>query len=432
MFRHETPRSLEPFIVPAQERFLMDHYKNRVVNLFCVVDNNKSPWKKIHLPVVLQCMGERSIGEGSTRIRNALRHALYAVSAFYLFNEQKRTLHEDQANKWLNAASQYRSDAIGLLTSAVESGLYDSHRPSYKEFLATMLSMITINVMSGDTSTFTMHLDGAEQLIRHMSTRKSKFSRKAHALHRIYLYLRVIYESTAPKSKSRCSPRPSPLLGSFDAVRPHTALASSEDPVFSEAHTDDQDPSDETATYEYIYGIPRVLLLMLKEAIEVIDMVDDERESGNVHISESLTVACERLESKILDWHATERHQDGHDSVTARIIYHQTKAFHNALIIYFSQHVRSLGYRYQRQYVAEILESIEAIEEIKAKTNILAAPLFWPAFIGATEAFEPASQARFQKWYDAASLYGLAAVRTGIEVIRKLEWEQDDLVRALV
>ncbi|KAJ4253894.1 arginine metabolism regulation protein II [Fusarium torreyae] len=420
--RHDSPRSLEPFVVPVQERFLMDHYKNRVVNLFCVVDNRKSPWKTIHLPLVLQSVGELSFGGDTTRIRNALRYALYSVSAFYLSNEHKSALSEGEANKWFDAASQYRCDAIGLLTSAVESDLYGSHRPRYKEFLATMLSMITINVMSGDTSTCAMHLNGAEQLIRHMSLHKSKFSRKAHALHRIYLYLRVIYESTAPKSKNRPSPRLSPLLGSFGTAGSHPALVSSGGLDLSDTHADGEGPPDETATYECIYGIPRALLLMLKEAIEVIDMVDDEREKGSIDVSESLTDTCEKLESKILDWHLVDRGQDSNGSTNARIIYYQTKAFHNALIVYFSQHVRLLGYRYQRQYVTEILESIEAIEKIKAETNILAAPLFWPAFIGATEAFEPVMQDRFRKWYDAASLYGLAAVRTGIEVIHKV-WE---------
>ena len=124
----------------------MDHYRNRVLNLFCVVDNNKSPWKKIHLPVVLQCMGELSIGGSSTKIRNALRYALYSVSAFCLSNEHKRTQREDEASKWFDAAIQYRSGAIERLTSAVENDLYNIHRPSYKEFLSTMLSMITINV----------------------------------------------------------------------------------------------------------------------------------------------------------------------------------------------------------------------------------------------------------------------------------------------
>lgn len=269
-----------------------------------------------------------------------------------------------------------------------------------------------------------MHLNGAEQLIKYMSVRKSRFSRKAHALHRIYLYLRVIYESTAPRTKSRTNPRLSPLFGPLGTMGPQPAPASTEGFGFpKDDDEEDQRSTDETATYERIYGIPQALLLMLKEAIQVIDMVDDERENGNAGVSDSLTDTCDRLESKILDWRIVDESQSANSSTNSRIIYHQTKAFHNALIVYFSQHVRLLGHRYQRQYVTEILESIEEIEKIKAEINILAAPLFWPAFIGATEAFEPVMQDRFRKWYDAASLYGLAAVRTGTEVIHKV-WEQ--------
>lgn len=55
-------RSLSPNVVPQQERFLMCHYMNKVVNLFCVIDNRKSPWKTIHLPRVLQGAGELSFG----------------------------------------------------------------------------------------------------------------------------------------------------------------------------------------------------------------------------------------------------------------------------------------------------------------------------------------------------------------------------------
>ena len=132
----------------------MDHYKTRVVNLFCVIDNDKSPWKTIHLPRVLQCVGELSSGGSTTKIRNALRYALYSISAFVLSNVHKSTMREDEARRWFNAASQYRYDAIGLLTSAVENDLYGSHRPRYKEFLATMLSMISINVSLFITFTF--------------------------------------------------------------------------------------------------------------------------------------------------------------------------------------------------------------------------------------------------------------------------------------
>ncbi|KAM6536365.1 arginine metabolism regulation protein II [Fusarium falciforme] len=432
---NELLHCLEPYVVPGQERFLMDHYRNRVVNLFCVIDNGKSPWKTIHLPRVLQCVGELSFGGSTTRIRNALRNALLSISAFYLSNDHKTSEREDEAKRWGNVASRYRCDAIGLLKQAVESDLYGGERPRYKEFLATMLSMITINVMSGDTDTCSVHLDGAEQLINHMSIRKFKFSRKARALHRIYLYLRVLYESTAMRTRDGTGSRFSPSLSSHRAMGPHPTslpqrlfLESDDSPSsmipMEVSSTITQEPMTEMVAYECIYGIPQSLLLLLKDAIEIIDMVDMERKkTESTTISESLGSLCDKLENDILDWPLEERLawcQEANKGMSAEIIHHQTRAFHNALIIYFSQNVRLLGYRYLRQYVHTILDSIEAIEKIKAETKILAAPLFWPAFIGATEAFEPSLQERFKQWYNNVSVYGIEAVRTGIQVVHEV------------
>ena len=140
------PNGLESLAVPSQERLLMGHYRNRVVNLFCVIDNAKSPWKTIHLPRVLQCAGELSFGGTTTRIRDALRKTLLSISAFYLCNDQRARHRTDEAENWGTIASQYRCDAIGLLKYAVETDLYADKKPKYKEFLATMLSMVTINV----------------------------------------------------------------------------------------------------------------------------------------------------------------------------------------------------------------------------------------------------------------------------------------------
>lgn len=136
----------ENLAVPYQERFLMWHYRERVVNLFCVIDNAKSPWKTIHLPRVLQCSGELSFGGTTTRIRDALRNSLLSISAFYLSNEDRAHRREDEAMNWNMIASRYRCNAIGLLKCAVENDLYADEEIKYKEFLATMLSMVTINV----------------------------------------------------------------------------------------------------------------------------------------------------------------------------------------------------------------------------------------------------------------------------------------------
>lgn len=293
--------------------------------------------------------------------------------------------------------------------------------------------------MSGDTSTCGMHLDGAEQLISYMSARKTRFSNKARSLHRIYLYLRVIYESTAVRRHRTDSSRFSPSFGSRRTVGPrpviareHILLADDESPSITKCLAPPLTTSTELLSYECIYGVPQNLLLLLKACIELIDEVEDERtKSGTLNIPESLNRLCDDLEREILDWpledHEPREHQNGapataasssSSSSSAKIIFHQTRAFLNALIIYFSQSIRLLGFRYLRQYVQAVLESIEAIEEIKAETKIIAAPLFWPAFIAATEAFEPLHQERFRAWYDRVQVYGIASVRTGIQVIQ--------------
>lgn len=287
--------------------------------------------------------------------------------------------------------------------------------------------------MSGDTSTCSVHLDGAEKLISHMNSRKPKFSNKAQSLHRIYLYLRVLYESTAVRRPRSGTSRFSPSLGSQRKFGPQQVI--SKEHIFIE---NDEPPSStmpmaadrtvhsgrvsELSAYECIYGIPQSLLILLKESIEVIDEVNSHRMNAeNSSIPDSLSQVCDDLEQRIMDWPLVERRcEEFKTSISTTIIYHQTRAFLNALIIFFSQGVRLLSHRYLRQYVHAILDSIEAIEQLKEETKILAAPLFWPAFMGATEAFEPRHQERFRQWYERVEVYGIEAVRTGIEVVHEV------------
>lgn len=188
-----------------------------------------------------------------------------------------------------------------------------------------------------------------------------------------------------------------------------------------------QGPGSGISAYECIYGIPQSLLLLLKESIEVIDEVNSYRmDAENPAIPASLSRLCDDLEQKIMDWPLDVhllRYKESKRGASATIIYHQTRAFLNALIIYFSQSVMLMSHRYLRQYVQAVLDSIEAIEQLKAETKILAAPLFWPAFMGATEAFEPRLQERFRQWYERVEVYGIEAVRTGIQVVHEV-WRQ--------
>lgn len=128
------------------DRFLMRHYAERVCHLFCVIDTTKSPWKTIHLPRALQSMGELSVTGKTTMVRSALRNALLSISAWYLSNDHQRHQNSELGKRWAGVAVEYGYNAIAMLKRAVESDMYSSPKPKYKEFLASMLSMVTINV----------------------------------------------------------------------------------------------------------------------------------------------------------------------------------------------------------------------------------------------------------------------------------------------
>lgn len=139
-------RNPSPVHMSDLERFLLYHYTHRVVHLFCVIDNNKSPWKTIHLPRVLQSAGQLSLEGSTSATRDALRNALLSISAFYLSNDSKSRSCSDEAVRWANEAITFRGRAIKLLKDTVEGNSSSHSPPKYKELVATMLSMISINV----------------------------------------------------------------------------------------------------------------------------------------------------------------------------------------------------------------------------------------------------------------------------------------------
>lgn len=147
----ETPFLLRPSRsrLSATAEFLLHQYCQRTMYLFCVVDHVKSPWKTIHVTKALQATGELTIRGSTSQIRESLISTLLAISSFFLANKNESQMQADQASTWRATASNYRIKAIELLRNAVESDFLGGSPPKYKEYLATTLSMITMNVSLG-------------------------------------------------------------------------------------------------------------------------------------------------------------------------------------------------------------------------------------------------------------------------------------------
>lgn len=139
-------RNPTPIYLSNVEHFLMHHYMHQVVQLFCIFDNKKSPWNTIHLPRALQSVGQLNVEGSSTRIRDALRNTLLSISAFYFANDSGLRSCADESATWIKEATYFRCKAIQLLKAALENDIDQRDSPKYKDFLATMLSMISINV----------------------------------------------------------------------------------------------------------------------------------------------------------------------------------------------------------------------------------------------------------------------------------------------
>lgn len=132
---------------PSQrEQYLLHHYLHNVIGLFCVIDTPKSPWRNVHVPRLLQGIGQAAVLGATTKVLSALRYCVLSVSAYYLSNLEVSVGNELDASQWAHEATDYRAKAMGFLHQAMANELQACPKVRYKEFLATMLSMITIDV----------------------------------------------------------------------------------------------------------------------------------------------------------------------------------------------------------------------------------------------------------------------------------------------
>ncbi|KAL4895340.1 fungal-specific transcription factor domain-containing protein [Aspergillus ambiguus] len=415
---YTVPRSVSPEYLPRDERLLMNYYRNRVIHFFAVLDSPKSPWKTVHLPRVLQSSGEMALQGFTSQIRAALRNSILSISAFHMSKHVRVESGIEASWKWSRDAMRFHGTAMKLLKDAVNAGSTSYERPKYKELLATMLSMISINVMSGDTASCGLHLDAAERLITEIGKWKSQYSKKAKALHRVYFYLRTIHESTATRDYANSTGAREPT-GAVSPLRPESVIQGesfvpSQLTAFHEA---DQE------LYQGIYAIPQSLLILLNEATQLVNETAAARQiSGSLEIPSPLADRCDELENRIMDWKANSATSDDLSNSAANpgIIRHMTQAFHQAIIIYFAQHIRLLGHRYLRPFVESVLSNIEVVEKIKVERQILASPLYWPAFIAASEAFDSNLQCRFNSWYAQVECYAIGSMDSGIHLLKQV------------
>jgi arginine metabolism regulation protein II len=196
--------------------------------------------------------------------------------------------------------------------------------------------------------------------------------------------------------------------------------------------------SADERSMEYIYGVTPMLANMLHKACQLAEYVDYYSLS-KFPVPGSLRDACDLLGWEITSWNMEAdlfSVNKPSDSMTLEIIRHQARAFHSALLIFYYRGTRirdnssadTDNYTCVSQYptinlaaeVRNIWENLTLAEDLKdaalggAKR---AAPMSWPAFIGACEAVD---RRPWVEWWTRVQEYRLGNFMRQWKVVEKL------------
>lgn len=440
-------------LAPSVMRALLDHYQSNMMSCFTPLHHEKPPWKILHLPCAISAYGELTLLGHSNNAKTTLLFAILAMSAFNLKHLQTVS---GEADHWQSIAEVYREKAKSRLKLCLLDEDGKQKKAKYKEVLMALLSMVTVCVVSGQMQEARCYLLDAERFIYMQSLKKHKRSRKVNMLHSIYLYLRVIEESTF-----------TPVSDSQPFLADHTCAITEETPsaicrypslwtdrLKLSSNMDSRDmvdletrlvkfpaDQDEPTMFEQIYGIPESLFRLISHATHLADAVRRSRYTYPSGMSQELAQQAKLLEAKICDWKNPYRllakvqtlvvygPTESSDKIEVRtdLLFDFLEAMHSALIIYFYRRVRDMNAIALQHWVGRTIHHLLEHERKKNKHGDTSAYVAWPGFIAACEALDPAHREQIAAFmFRAGQQSGMGMFDTASDVASRVWAARDD------
>jgi arginine metabolism regulation protein II len=247
-------------------------------------------------------------------------------------------------------------------------------------------------------------LRDAEKLICLRGIPKRFKSRKIKILHYIFLFLRVIEESTYvyPKSSDRSGRAEDEsdtdtLL--FPSIQTQSRLSGEDLNQSCGAQYETELLSivpDAPSLLMEIYGIPLSLFSLISRATSLANKLESLppiSSSSPGYVKRTMWI--KNLENEICAWNladATASETSGVKPSTEggpnndKMVQHFAIAIHNALFLYFYRRMYNVNPWILQHYVDKVLEHLELAEKEKLGSKILNTGIIWPGFLAAVEA----------------------------------------------
>lgn len=403
-------------------RYLLNYYATQVADLMTVIPLTENPWKTIYFPRALMAIGELSaLGKTSTA-KNSLLNALLAVSAFNL--QSKFPKNSDQMKYYLNLGIRLRNQAaifVRTLLGSQGNSRKNVERcvasEKYKDILCAVMSMISVDLVWGTMQDTNFYIKWCEKVIYTKMTYKKKLSSKAKILHRIFLSLKLIQDSTCldlanikedfgmtslfghdVRMRFEADIHSNTTKGRIDYIVDSRVSS----PMFVNKKLINTNKNDENFATDALYGLPNSLIALFSDTVQLLRKKIYHREIyGKMpsDFQDQVLVLGNRLATWKLDWKLTDD-SDANKFLSSmhEATYHHIMSFYHALTIYFDRLIQEVAPEEVQDKVAQTLEHLNLIQRLIAKDEAHIIPLFWQGFIAGCEAVSLELQMGFKKW----------------------------------
>lgn len=438
-------------------RYLLNYYITEVADLMTVIPLTENPWKAIYFPRALMAIGELlALGKTSTA-KNALLNALLAVLAFNL--QSKYPKNSEPMKFYLNLGIALRNQASLFIKQLLHNknsnnGIeYCITHEKYKDVLCAVMSMISVDLVWGTMQDTGVYISWCGKVIVAKMKNKKKLSSKARILHRIFLSLKLIQDSTCldlesikvdfetnvaqggydvngdkfgnsrkslqqledDKERDEKGRIDFIVNNTFSSVRrlsSPTAKQATTSPSFVNKKLINTMKNDENFATDALYGLPNSLILLFSETVELLRSKIYYKGMKKPY-PENFNTRVDALEKDLLnwklDWELFEKEStatgDIDDYSTKKFYspmhqatYHHILSFYHALVIYYNRLIREVHPKKLQDKVVKTLDHLNSIQKLISKNEANIIPLFWQGFIAGCEALSPELQLEFKKW----------------------------------
>jgi hypothetical protein len=361
----------------SEERSLLHYWITILSGMMLPTQRYDNPFRTIFVPLALNASRSPKYSSGSA----ALLHAIYAVSAFNRARLSSSPEHLEALG------TKHHEVSLGHLRRSLMQ--FDADPSQREAVLATIITMSSIEVMTGNSTTWRTHHEGGKIWLQSIVEQGCTYSDSFSLLCQIFFCISALGNPVASD--------PIPESSLEEPIKLHSILS--------------MDIWDSGYRLEQLFGVTKPVL----QAIMRINAISDQATEQE---KDDLEIHIRRNDPDVLVAYL----DDDYEEITR----HHACSFFCATLIYFERRVRETHPSRLQRLVQRSLDHLDVTRSLENKAGLDVCGLFWPEFITTCEAEDVTDlRARSLRLLEKGKLMGIGNIISAERVVLEV-WGRRD------